>query len=171
MHCKVNSLSSRQAKLLLLGSIVAFGACQQSSNTPSGIPAGAQRGSQQRVFRLGILGPFTGPAARTGQEFRNAATMAFEKIGYRLGNYKVELVWIDEQSDPVKASRAYEEAVIRKGIEAGLLNWHSSVAVACMEVAAKYLGVAPRRLSMRNSALTRKSMAIGWPRFGLSQQS
>ena len=138
MPGKFNSLLPPQAKLLLLGSIVAFGACQQSSNTPSGIPAGAQRGSQQRVFRLGILGPFTGPAARTGQEFRNAATMAFEKIGYRLGNYKVELVWIDEQSDPVKASRAYEEAVIRKGIEAGLLNWHSSVAVACMEVAAKY---------------------------------
>src|SRR5262245_17068401 len=91
-----------------------------------------------KVFRVGVLGPFTGPAARTGQEFKNAATMAFEKIDYRIGDYAVELTWIDEQSDPVKASRAYEEAVIRNRIEAGLLNWHSSVAVACMEVTAKY---------------------------------
>lgn len=64
--------------------------------------------------------------------------MAFDQSGHKIGDYKVEIVWIDEQSDPVKATRAYEEAVIRNRIEAGLLNWHSSVAVACMEQAAKY---------------------------------
>jgi branched-chain amino acid transport system substrate-binding protein len=64
--------------------------------------------------------------------------MAFENIDYQIGKYNIELVWIDSQSDPAKATEAYEEAVVQKGIQAGLLNWHSSVAVACMEVAAKH---------------------------------
>ena len=123
---------------LLLGSMLILGACGEKSANPSVSGSPAPAGGTEKVFRVGILGPFTGPAARTGQEFRNAATMAFEKVGYRIGDYTVELTWIDEQSDPVKASRAYEEAIIRDRIEAGLLNWHSSVAVACMEVTAKY---------------------------------
>ncbi len=92
----------------------------------------------EKVLRLGVLGPFTGPAARTGEEFRGAAQMAFEEVDYRIGDYKVELFWIDSQSDPQKATTAYEEAVIRNKIEGGFLNWHSSVAVAVMELTAKY---------------------------------
>jgi branched-chain amino acid transport system substrate-binding protein len=95
-------------------------------------------GSDERVFKVGVLGPFTGPAARSGVEFKNAADMAFEEVDYMIGDYKVELVWIDSQSDPDKATRAYEDAVIRDGIEAGIVNWHSSVAVAIMEVVAAH---------------------------------
>ncbi|MCS6908164.1 MAG: ABC transporter substrate-binding protein [Anaerolineales bacterium] len=89
-------------------------------------------------MRIGIFGPFTGPVARTGDEFKGAAQMAFEAINYKIGDYKVELVWIDEQSDPAKAVVAYEEAVTRHKIDFGCLNWHSSDAVATMEVTAKY---------------------------------
>jgi len=128
----------RRYRVLLLGGVLFLGNCQQKPAEVAKRAIADRAEASARVFRVGILGPFTGPAARTGQEFRNAATMAFENIGYRIGSYTVEPVWIDEQSDPVKASRAYEEAVIRNGIEAGLLNWHSSVAVACMEVTAKY---------------------------------
>jgi Periplasmic binding protein len=113
-------------------------ACRQTAPTAPAAPPGNPSQGAERVFRMGIMGPFTGPSARTGEEFRQAATMAFEKVHNKIGDYKVELVWIDEQSDPAKAARAYEEAVIRNKIEAGLLNWHSSVAVACMEVTAKY---------------------------------
>ena len=91
-----------------------------------------------KTFKLGVLGPFSGPAARTGQEFRGAAEMAFEAIDYQIGDYKIELVWIDSQSDPAKASQAYEQAVVQDKIQAGILNWHSSVSVACMDIAAKH---------------------------------
>jgi branched-chain amino acid transport system substrate-binding protein len=64
--------------------------------------------------------------------------MAFEKIGYKIGDYQIELVWVDCQSDPAKAAEAYEEAIVQKGIQAGLLNWHSSVAVALMQIAANH---------------------------------
>ena len=90
------------------------------------------------VFKLGILGPFSGPSARTGDEFKASATMAFDAIDWQICQYKIEPVWVDSQSDPAKASQAYEQAVVQDGIQAGILNWHSSVAVSCMEVTAKH---------------------------------
>jgi branched-chain amino acid transport system substrate-binding protein len=84
------------------------------------------------------MGPFSGPSARTGDEFKAAATMAFEKVGWQIGKYKIEPVWVDSQSDPAKAAQAYEQAVVQDGIQAGVLNWHSSVAVSVMEVTAKH---------------------------------
>ncbi|MFN8455212.1 MAG: ABC transporter substrate-binding protein [Anaerolineae bacterium] len=103
---------------------------------PTEAPAAAA--GEEKIFKLGVDGPFTGPAARTGEEFKGAAQMAFEKVNYKIGDYKIELVWIDDQSDPEKGTRAYEEAVVQQGIQAGILNWNSSVAVALMEVTAKH---------------------------------
>ncbi len=94
--------------------------------------------AENKVFKLGILGPFSGPSARTGEEFKGSTTMAFDAINWQIGDYKIEVVWIDSQSDPAKATQAYEQAVVQNKIQAGILNWHSSVAVACMEVTAKY---------------------------------
>lgn len=91
-----------------------------------------------KTLKIGCLSPLTGPSAKVGNEIKNSASMAFEEAGNKIGDYKVELVWIDSQSDPAKATNAYAEAVERKGIQVGLLNWHSSVAVAVMDLAAKY---------------------------------
>jgi branched-chain amino acid transport system substrate-binding protein len=90
------------------------------------------------VFRLGILGPFSGPSESTGREYRGAVTMAFDAIGWQIGGYTIEPVWIDSQSDPEAAALAYEDAIVNDGVEAAILNWHSSVAVECMDVAAAY---------------------------------
>lgn len=92
----------------------------------------------QKVLKVGVLGPFTGPAAQNGAEFKASVEMAMEKINYTVGDYKLEMVWIDSQSDPARAASAYAEAVERLGIEVAMHNWHSSVAVAAMDVAAQY---------------------------------
>jgi len=128
----------RTLKLMALAAFAAWvvAAC---STTPTGpVPARATTPVLERVLKVGILGPFTGPAARTGDEFRGAVEMAFESVNYKVGGYKIQPVWIDSQSDPEKATRAYEEAIVGQGIQAGLLNWHSSEAVAVMEVTAKH---------------------------------
>ena len=91
-----------------------------------------------QTLKIGVLGPFTGPSAQTGKEFQASVEMALDTIGYTVGDYKIEPVWVDSQSDPAKASGAYAEAVEGKGIQAGVLNWHSSVAIAVMDVAAQY---------------------------------
>jgi branched-chain amino acid transport system substrate-binding protein len=91
------------------------------------------------VFKLGVQGPFSGPSARVGEEFKGSVNMAFDAIDWTLcGKYKVEPVWIDCQSDPAKGSQAYEQAIVQDKIQAGILNWHSSVAVSLMDVVAKY---------------------------------
>lgn len=90
------------------------------------------------VFKLGILGPFSGPSARTGDEFKGSVNMAFDAINWQICQYKIEPVWIDSQSDPAKAAQAYEQAIVQDKIQAGVLNWHSSVAVSVMELNAKY---------------------------------
>jgi branched-chain amino acid transport system substrate-binding protein len=71
-------------------------------------------------------------------EFKGAATMALDAIGWRIGDYEIEVVWIDSRSDPEVAVEAYEQAIVADGIQAAVLNWHSSVAVECMDVAARY---------------------------------
>jgi branched-chain amino acid transport system substrate-binding protein len=111
-----------------------LGAC-----TPAGTQAPAATAvPEAKVLKVGLEGPFTGPNARVGEEFFDAASMAFEKVNWKIGDYTVELVKIDDESDPEKATRAYEEAIVRDKIQVGLINWHSSVAVALMEVVAKY---------------------------------
>ncbi|MBC8248721.1 MAG: ABC transporter substrate-binding protein [Anaerolineales bacterium] len=125
MKGKLSTLIAVAVILSLLGA-----ACAPAA-TPTPKPV-------EKVFKLGVLGPFTGPAARTGEEIKNGYIMAFDAIGYKVGDYKIEFVYIDSQSDPAKATTAYEEAIVRDKIQAGAGGWHSSVSVACMEVTAKY---------------------------------
>ena len=99
---------------------------------------GSQATAADKVLKIGILAPFTGPSAQTGKEFKASVNMAMEKIDATVGDYKLEVVWIDSQSDPAKACGAYAEAIEGKGIQASVLSWHSSVAVAVMDVVAQY---------------------------------
>jgi branched-chain amino acid transport system substrate-binding protein len=91
-----------------------------------------------KIFKLGILGPFTGPAAKSGTEMKDAAAMAVDEAGKKIGDYAVELVYIDDQSDPAKGTNAYAEAIERKGVQAGILNWNTAVTVAIQPMLAKY---------------------------------
>ena len=102
---------------------------------PTEAPKAAAPG---KVFKLGVDGPFSGPGAKNGEEFKRSFQMAMEAINYTIGDYKIEPVWIDDQSDPAKGTAAYEQAIVQDKIQAGVLNWNSSVAVALMELTAKY---------------------------------
>lgn len=87
---------------------------------------------------IGIEGPFTGPAALVGDDIRKAAILAFEEINYRLIGRPVKLVFIDDESKPEKGVAAMEEAIMKYGMKIMISGWHSSVAVAQMDIAAKY---------------------------------
>lgn len=113
--------------ILLIASLLMMGGCGDNSEE-----------SDDKVIKIGVIGPFTGPAARVGEEFKGATQMAFEEVDYKVGDYKIELKWIDSESDAEKAARAYEQAIVKDKIDCGFLDWHSWVSVSCMEVAAKY---------------------------------
>jgi len=87
---------------------------------------------------VGVTGPFTGPNARVGSEIWRSYNMAFDDINNKIGSYDVKLVKVDTESVPEKATRNYMQAVTRKGVDVTTFNWHSSVSVALMDMAAKY---------------------------------
>lgn len=109
-----------------------------SSLMLTGCSTGASKSTSEKVLTIGVDLPLTGPSALNGNEIKNAVEMAFNEVDNKIGDYKVKLVWIDDQSDPVKGATAYEQAIVKDKIDVGLINYNSSVAVALMDVAAKY---------------------------------
>ena len=112
------------ASLLVLVALLAVGA------------AGAM--AADKIVKVGVTAPLTGPYAMWGRDTKAAIEMAFDAIGYKIGDYKFELVWIDDQSDPAKATNAFSEAVERKGITVAFYDVNSSVSVALLDVVAQY---------------------------------
>jgi branched-chain amino acid transport system substrate-binding protein len=98
----------------------------------------AMNAGAEKVLKVGLMGPFTGPAAQSGASIKNSLLMKLEEAGNKVGDYKLEIIYVDSQSDPAKATNAYVEAIERKGMQVGLGGWHSSVAMACVDQAVKY---------------------------------
>ncbi len=100
--------------------------------------------AQQGTLRLGVMGPMTGPASRTGEAFRQGAIMALEdareagEVPVRVNGEErdIELVFVDSESDPESATRAVRDAVDRQGVEMMVAGWHSSVAMAMTDATA-----------------------------------
>ena len=148
------SLSNRRIRvekllplLLALALVLSMAGCGQPAAAPAAPTAAPQAAAPteapkaagpSKVFKIGVDGPFSGPAAKNGEEFKRSFQMAMEAINYTVGDYKIEPVFIDDQSDPAKGASAYEQAIVQDKIQAGVLNWNSSVAVALMELTAKY---------------------------------
>ena len=98
------------------------------------------------VLRIGSVGPHTGPASRTGDEFKNGVALALEDAR-EAGELplvidgqtrEVEIVWIDSESSPEKAVRAVTDAITRQGVEFIANGWHSSVAMAIIDAEVPY---------------------------------
>jgi len=118
-----------------LAATLLLGGCGQKEEAPA---ADAAAETADKVVKVGVIAPFTGPASRVGEEFKGAITMAFDQINNQVGDYKVEFVWVDDESDAEKGARAYEQAIVKDKIDVGFMDWHSWVSVSCMDVAAKY---------------------------------
>ncbi|HLI11233.1 MAG TPA: ABC transporter substrate-binding protein [Alphaproteobacteria bacterium] len=90
---------------------------------------------------IGVMGPFTGPASRTGDAFKKGVQMALEDarkdkdLPLTIGGQKfdVDIVWVDSQSDPEKAVKAVLDALNRQHVKFLITGWHSSVAMAVMD--------------------------------------
>jgi branched-chain amino acid transport system substrate-binding protein len=97
-------------------------------------------------LKIGSFGPFTGPASRTGDEFKKGVALALEDaradgdLPLTIDGQKrdVEIVWIDSQSSPEKAVRAVQDAITREGVQFLANGWHSSVAMAIIDAEAPY---------------------------------
>jgi branched-chain amino acid transport system substrate-binding protein len=131
-----SKLSTIFVLLLILALLAGCTPATQATEAPAATAPPAETGP--KTLKVGVVAPFTGPSARVGEEFKGAVTMAFDKVGWKIGDYTIEPVWIDGESDPEKATRAYEAAITRDEIQVGLLNWDASEVISLMELSAKY---------------------------------
>ena len=101
---------------------------------------GAAR-AQSGPVKIGVMGPFTGPAGRTGEAIQKGAQMAVEDarangllpLTIDGAQRDIEIVHVDSQSSPEKAVKAVSDAVNRQGVQFMVSGWHSSVAMAVSE--------------------------------------
>lgn len=106
----------------------------------AGLPKKAHAATK---LKIGFMGPFTGPASRTGDEFKRGIEMALEdaraagEIPVKVDGetMDIEPVWVDSESSPEKSVKAVTHAVNR-GVKMMVTGWHSSVAMACMDAEA-----------------------------------
>ncbi len=104
------------------------------------------RAQQSGPLKIGSMGPHTGPASRTGEEFKNAVAMAIDDakrdgdLPLTIDGVKrdIEVVFIDSQSSPEKAVKAVTDAITREGVQFICNGWHSSVAMAVMDAEAPF---------------------------------
>lgn len=95
---------------------------------------------------IGVMGPYTGPSSRSGDEFKRGVQLAIEhakkagelplKVDGKSADVKV--VWVDEQSSPEKAVKATLDAIEREKVKFFVGGFSSAVALAVMDVEAPH---------------------------------
>ncbi|HEV2501826.1 MAG TPA: ABC transporter substrate-binding protein [Mesorhizobium sp.] len=102
--------------------------------------------AQEQELPVGVVGPFTGPTARIGQDIRNGTEMAIQDataagelpVVVDGTPQRLKLVWVDDESSPEKAVKAFQSAVANSDIKLLLNGWHGSVGLALIDIVDSY---------------------------------
>ncbi|MDI9349048.1 MAG: branched-chain amino acid ABC transporter substrate-binding protein [Candidatus Symbiobacter sp.] len=103
-------------------------------------------GGNSDHVQIGLAGPFTGPNATFGQQFRNGAKLAIEDINAKGGllGKKVEFVEGDDQSDPKQAVSVANQFVSKKiGLVVGHFNSGASIPASDVYKEEKIVQISP----------------------------
>lgn len=90
---------------------------------------------QQKVFKIGFIGPLTGPNAAQGIGARNAFDLAIKEAN-ESGKFpfKIEMVGLDDASDPATGVAAALKLVSDPAVVAASGHWNSPVALATIHI-------------------------------------
>jgi branched-chain amino acid transport system substrate-binding protein len=119
----------------------------------SGIAAGVLILSGKQGFaaesgtvNIGVMGPFSGPAAQTGDQIKKGTQLALEdaraagELPLRVGDktLDINIVWIDDESDPEKGVRALASAIEQDKVRLIVTGWTANIAIAAMKLEAQH---------------------------------
>jgi branched-chain amino acid transport system substrate-binding protein len=101
-------------------------------------------GAHAQAIKVGVMGPYTGPTARVGEEIRNGTLLAIEDaraagdLPLRIDgkDRDLELYWADEDASPEQAVKAFQDATARNNVDIMLNGWHSDDALALIDIEA-----------------------------------
>lgn len=94
----------------------------------------------EESVRIGVIGPMTGPSADTGRQIRDSSVLAAKEINSQGGilGKKIELFYADDESKPDMGVTEVIKLIEKDKIEILTGGLHSDVALATMEVTARY---------------------------------
>ena len=115
------------SRRLVLGG--AFGTATLAA--PAIVPATAQ----DRTLKIGLMLPFSGTFAALGENIAAAVEMRIKEEGGTIGGRKVELVRVDDESDPAKAPSNVNRLIGRERAELLIGTVHSGVVMALVQAA------------------------------------
>lgn len=92
----------------------------------------------EKVLKVAVGCSLTGVGAKAGAAFKDATSMAFEDINYKVGDYTIVPIFVDLTDDPEKGALALEQAIVKDGAQVAMQGWFTTIAMASMDVVAKY---------------------------------
>jgi branched-chain amino acid transport system substrate-binding protein len=98
------------------------------------VPAGFAIGQKAKV-RVGLLLPYTGTYAALGHNITDAMKLGFAAAGNKLGGREIELVQVDSEADPAKATANTNKLIVGEKVDFLTGPVHSGVAMAMVKIA------------------------------------
>lgn len=90
---------------------------------------------QMAKVRIGILLPYSGTYARLGEAITNAMELRFAEIGGKLGGRDIEIIKVDSEASPPKATELTTKLVNQEKVDVLVGPVHSGVAMAMAKIA------------------------------------
>ncbi len=91
--------------------------------------------AQDKPLRIGLMLPFSGTFAALGENISAAVDMHVKELGGKMGGRAVELVRVDDESDPAKAPSNVNRLIGRERAEVLIGTVHSGVVMALVQAA------------------------------------
>jgi branched-chain amino acid transport system substrate-binding protein len=91
--------------------------------------------AQAPKLKVGLMLPYSGTYAALGNAITNGFKLAVEEGGGKLGGREIEIVSVDDESDPAKAPDNANKLIKRDRVDVLVGTVHSGVALAMAKVA------------------------------------
>jgi branched-chain amino acid transport system substrate-binding protein len=92
-------------------------------------------GAEEKKIKVGLMLPYTGTYAALGQAITNGFKLAMTERGGKLGGREIDIVTVDDESDPAKAPENTNKLVKRDQVDVLVGTVHSGVALAMAKIA------------------------------------
>jgi len=91
--------------------------------------------ADDKKIKVGLMLPYTGTYASLGTAITNGFKLALAERGGKLGGRSVDIVTVDDESDPAKAPENTNKLVKREQVDVLVGTVHSGVALAMAKIA------------------------------------
>jgi branched-chain amino acid transport system substrate-binding protein len=94
-----------------------------------------QQAAGEKVIKIGFIGPLTGDVKTFGESTKNAFEMAIAESGGKVGDYKIETVFMDDRNDATEAVNVATKLITQDKVQAIVGSVTSKATIPVTQVA------------------------------------